>query len=317
MADIDLSGFDGKEGRPAFNVIGNNGEAFTGVFDGNGHTISRLTIVGVSYLGLFGQLDYGAEVRDLGLLDVSITGSGDLVGGLVGFNYRGNVTDCYIDGSVIGNYCVGGLVGMNSGYVTDCQSTGVVTGVWIAGGLVGKNGDQGTESTATVSCCYSAAAVSGNNDVGGLVGDNCFFGYVAQSYSTGSVNGKDYVGGLVGRNVPPYNQHWTTSIVTQCYSTGAVSGNGDNVGGLIGVNTGDLLPPWGGSGIVTQSFWDTETSNQTTGDGGIGKATAEMQTASTFLDAGWDFVDEIENGIDNIWWILEGQDYPRLWWENR
>ena len=44
-------------------------------------------------------------------------------------------------------------------------------------------------------------------------------------------------------------------------------------------------------------------------------AAAEMQTASTFLDAGWDFVNETENGTDDIWWIDEGQDYPRLWWE--
>jgi len=42
---------------------------------------------------------------------------------------------------------------------------------------------------------------------------------------------------------------------------------------------------------------------------------AEMQTASTFLDAGWDFLDETANGTEDIWWILEGQDYPRLWWE--
>ena len=40
-----------------------------------------------------------------------------------------------------------------------------------------------------------------------------------------------------------------------------------------------------------------------------------MQDASTFLEAGWDFTDETENGTDDIWWILEGQDYPRLWWE--
>ena len=40
-----------------------------------------------------------------------------------------------------------------------------------------------------------------------------------------------------------------------------------------------------------------------------------MQTESTFIDAGWDFIGEIENGTDDIWWILEGQDYPRLWWE--
>ena len=50
-------------------------------------------------------------------------------------------------------------------------------------------------------------------------------------------------------------------------------------------------------------------------DGGRGKTTAEMQTAKTFLDAGWDFVDETANGTEDIWWILEGKDYPRLWWE--
>jgi hypothetical protein len=40
-----------------------------------------------------------------------------------------------------------------------------------------------------------------------------------------------------------------------------------------------------------------------------------MQTAKTFLDAGWDFVGETANGDEDIWWILEGKDYPHLWWE--
>jgi len=39
---------------------------------------------------------------------------------------------------------------------------------------------------------------------------------------------------------------------------------------------------------------------------------SSMQTAGTFLYAGWDFMEEIENGTDNIWWINEGQNYPRL-----
>ncbi len=39
------------------------------------------------------------------------------------------------------------------------------------------------------------------------------------------------------------------------------------------------------------------------------------KTAATFLDAGWDFLNETANGTDDIWRILEGQDYPRLWWE--
>jgi hypothetical protein len=33
------------------------------------------------------------------------------------------------------------------------------------------------------------------------------------------------------------------------------------------------------------------------------------------LKAGWDFVDEVDNGIEDIWWIDEGKDYPRLTWE--
>jgi hypothetical protein len=40
-----------------------------------------------------------------------------------------------------------------------------------------------------------------------------------------------------------------------------------------------------------------------------------MMTAATFLEAGWDFVGEVENGTEEIWWIDEGRDYPRLWWE--
>jgi len=68
-------------------------------------------------------------------------------------------------------------------------------------------------------------------------------------------------------------------------------------------------------GMTTASFWDMETSGQSTSAGGTGLTTAEMQTESTFTDVGWDFVDESENGTEDIWWILEGRDTPRLWWE--
>ncbi len=40
-----------------------------------------------------------------------------------------------------------------------------------------------------------------------------------------------------------------------------------------------------------------------------------MQPAETLLEAGWDFVVEKANGTEDIWWILEGKDYPRLSWE--
>ena len=88
------------------------------------------------------------------------------------------------------------------------------------------------------------------------------------------------------------------------YSTGVVSGN-HHVGGLAGLN----------NDAVIQCFWDIQTSRQRTSAGGTGKTTSEMKTARTFLDARWDFVGETANGTEDIWWILEGKDYPRLTWE--
>ena len=61
---------------------------------------------------------------------------------------------------------------------------------------------------------------------------------------------------------------------------------------------------WGYPDLVTVSFWDKDTSGQMTSAGGEGKTTAEMQTESTFTDAGWDFIE--------IWDIGENQTYPFL-----
>jgi hypothetical protein len=311
MADIDLSAYDGKQGRLPFNIIGTGYDSpFTGVFDGNGHTISHLTITGRSYLGLFSRLRYPAEVKDLGLLDINVTAGSNVssVGGLVGSNgdylgaqKGGTITNCYSTGVVSGagpqaNY-FGGLVGTNYGEVSGCYSTAVVSGSWQVGGLVGGNGNfmflQGV-----VKYCYSTGTVRANSAVvGGLVGEN--FGTVTCCYSTGAVSGSQpwpWAGGLLGSN------HGT---VTHCYSTGAVSGTGWYVGGLT---------CWS-MGTVTNCFWDTQTSGQTTSAGGTGKTTAEMQSASTFLAAGWDFADETNNGTEDIWWIDEGWGYPHLWWD--
>jgi hypothetical protein len=126
------------------------------------------------------------------------------------------------------------------------------------------------------------------------------------SYSTGPVAGEHEVGGLVGSNY--------SGNVAMSYSVGAVSGN-EAVGGLVGRSRYESSSGRVYEGRTVKSFWDIETSGQATSDGGTGLTTTEMQTATTFLDAGWDFVDETENGTDDIWWILEGQDYPRLWWE--
>ncbi len=233
-ADIDLQADPQSEHVFAQAVI----PVFTGIFDGNDHTISHLMIKGQSFLGLIGQLGSGAQVKNLGVVDVNMTGSGNYIGGLVAHN-RGAVTQCFSSGVANGGVYVGGLVGYNDYY------GGTATG------------------------CYSAVAVRGHVS-----------------------------GGLIGYNA---------GAVTQCYSTGVVTGYGvSHVGGLAAD---------GSVKNATACFWDTQTSGQVTSAGGTGKTTAEMQTARTFLDAGWDFVGETANGTQDIWRIDEGKDYPRLWWE--
>jgi hypothetical protein len=351
MADIDLSVFDGKEGRPSFNIIAPDtvvaeffiffqGTAFTGVFDGNDHTISNFSYIStdINYIGFFGCIDgENALIKDLGLIDPDVdAGTAGAVGTLAGQLWNGTVTGCYvkggsvlagsaIDGRVIPGSAIGGLVGQNyDGTITDCYASASVSGTLGVGGLVGDN------SHGTITDCYASASVSGNNYVGGLLGSNsggkiskCYaagsvsdsgtsrwngifvgglvgynnLGTITDCYASASVSGNTYVGGLVGDN--DYDGRITTS-----YSTGTVSGSND-VGGLVGSNWGE----------VTDSFWDIETSGQATSAGGTGKTTEEMLTASTFLEAGWDFVDETENGIEDIWCICEGVDYPKLTWQ--
>lgn len=158
------------------------------------------------------------------------------------------------------------------------------------GGLVGLN------EYGEVTRCFSTGMVSGGVGVGGMVGYNYYGGRVVRCYSDTAVIGQKDVGGLVGLNY---------GDVSRCYSVGAVGAGGSmGIGGLVGYG-----------GTVTQSFWDIETSGQVASKGGTGKTTVEMQSAGTFLKAGWDFVDEIENGTENVWWIDEGKDYPRLTWE--
>ena len=290
------------------------GTPFTGVFDGNGHRISHLTSRGGNYLGVFGRLEYQAEIRNLGVVDANIVSSGGYVGGLAG-DSGGSVIRCYSTGAVRGGDVVGGLVGRNGGTVANCSSAAAVSGRYHVGGLAGYD-YYGTvaqcSSTGTVrgtdyiggllgynyygaaAQCFSTGAVHGHYDIGGLLGSN-HFGKVTDCYSTGAAEGTAYVGGLVGDN---------DGSVINCYSVGAVSGE-DTVGGVVGDNRS----------TVSQCFWDAQTSGQTPRRGGTGKTTRQMQTASTFLEAGWDFVGETKNGTEDLWWILEGRGYPRLRWE--
>jgi len=321
MADLDLSAYTGDE----FNMIGSDafvdsrrrsplqmlGSAapisFTGVFDGNGHTISNLTYVreGESYLGLFRHVnDPNAEIRDLGLIRPRVDGEtknygeyAEYVGSLVGFLSGGTIRNCYAsDVYVSGERSVGGLVGRvrpdwgdENSLLVDCYATGIVIGNDGVGGLVG--------SAHTITGCYADAIVRGHDHVGGLAG---WADTILNCYAQGTVVGNEHVGGLAGSI--NFNDG---DSVTNCYATALVLG-ATETGGLVGH---DVYPRYEYD-YIFESFWDVETTRQATNTGGKGKTTAQMQMLITFLAWG-----EGEN--EGVWTIDDGNDYPRLAWENR
>ena len=266
-----------------------------GEFDGNGHKISNLSFNFdfISDVGLFGYLAPGGNVTDLAAENVNITGD-ESVGGLVGWNIEGTVSNSSSTGSVTGEGSVGGLLGKNWGTVSDSYFTGTVTGESSVGGLVGHN-------YGPLSNSYSSGSVSGiSGSAGGLVGANGDVGTVSNSYSTASVTSDNNVGGLVGMNA---------GTVSNSYSTGSVTGS-SNVGGLVGVN--------GYGGTVSNSFWDTQTSGQATSDGGTGKTTAQMKNIATFSGAGWYIITVANADTRNpsyIWNIVDDVTYPFLSWQ--
>jgi len=262
------------------------GIPFSGVFDGNDLTISHLTITGDRYLGLFGKLDSGAIISDLGMEAVDVKGTDSDVGRLVGLND--------VNFGTGRGGAVGGLVGLNAGIITTSYSTGTVGGSGVVGGLVGFNDD-------IIITSYSTATVNGGGTVGGLVGHN--HGSIITSYSTGTVTGSVWIGGLVG---------WNHGSIITSYSTGTVTGMAE-VGGLVGMNGTQhfIISHTPSHGKITSSFWDMETSGQTTSAGGTGLTTADMQDINTYLDDGWDFVDETSNGTCD-YWKISPDDYPRL-----
>jgi len=213
----------------------------------------------------------------------------DKVGGLVGSNDSpGSVTGSHSTSDVTGHMGCGGLFGENYGTATACYSTGNTVGYASLGGLAGRNGGSLT------ACCATGAVTARGEDIGGLVGANQ--GTVSNCYATGWVWGGRRIGGLVGFN---------DSIGTIEYSYAGGGAVGAYAGGLVGV----------GTGTVTSSFWDSDVWGLDSSAGGEGKRTAQMKARSTFIEAGWDFVGETANGTEDFWWIDDGKDYPRLFWE--
>ena len=200
-ADINMAG---KEWTP---IGTDENNSYNGTFDGNGKTITGLTVnqSEKNYAGLFGCLGSDGKVQNLTLENVHISGV-FYVGSVVGTNF-GTVSGCTASGNITGTKsCIGGVVGQNKGTVTGCTVSGNISNNQYTGGVVGEN-------FGTVSACYHATGdVTGNiNYVGGVVGWN-YYGTVTACYH---VNGNVTATGNWVGSVAGYNGG--VGSVTACY----------------------------------------------------------------------------------------------------
>ncbi len=328
----------------AFPVIGYlvwdpyTSKPFKGIFDGNKKRIFNLNIarVGHDYTGLFGYVfGKGALIKDLTLVNPKIDGSTSMytggivgklrygtvsgcsveggkikgasnVGGLVGYNLNGVITNCTVEaiidgstgiGGITGYHCgnvihesgfsgtisgdsdIGGLAGDNDGQIEDCYAKGSVTGTGDrVAGLVGT-------SRGLVKYSYARATVTGNQQTGGLIGRNA--GDVVDSYAQGDVTGIYYAGGLAGIL---YDQ----GTISRCYAVSNMNPISEQMGNLVGLAD---------SGTVSASFSRDNASE------------AELLSEKTYTAVGWQFTGETLGSATNPWSICDGMNFPRLSWE--
>ncbi|HPR34008.1 MAG TPA: sugar-binding protein, partial [Prolixibacteraceae bacterium] len=312
MNDIDLTSYL-SEGGAGFVQWGTEGwlpvgdfdNRFDGILEGNNHTISGLWInrPTTDYIGLFGIIDISGVILNLHI---------DVANGE----------------NIIGREYVGVLTGVICGIIDHCSASGNVAGTGIVGGLIGYGE---TSSLTQKSCFYGNA--TGIAQVGGIAG--CVYGDISTSFSTGTVEGVFYIGGFSGQ--------LKNGAISDSYSRVNVTRTSEDyssVGGFVGENDqgtlyncystgwvkqdGTILASKGFCGSVKELYlmngnlWDSESSGATTTAGNAtGKTTAEMIAYTTFINEGWDFMDETTNGPVDNWGINRevNDGYPFLAWQ--
>ena len=219
--------------------IATNASPYTGIFEGQNHTISGLYFKQeTSFVGLFSA--NSGKIANVGILDSYFYGQpyyGCQVGGVCGYNTaKGAITNCYNTGIVRGSETVGGVCGSNYGTITNCSNKGNVgEDDDSVGGVSGSN-------YGTIINCNNAGIVSGKSYVGGVCGKNSNGGTVTNCNNTGEVRGtSQYIGGLSGDN--------DSSSITNCNNTGEVKATGKFVGGLSGGNYNN--------GTITNCYYDS------------------------------------------------------------
>ena len=303
--NIDLTGID-------WTPIGkDDNKAYTGTFDGNGKTITGLTVTGsYKYAGLFGDIDENGTVKNVVLEGVQITSdnSSGYAGGVAGDSW-GTIENCSVSGSVSGTTFAGGVVGSQwGGSITGCNSSATVKGVTFAGGIAGE-----TNSGASLTGCYATGNVTVENDgtnnshAGGVVGYNGG-GTLTACYATGNVIGTGtgtdpiYVGGVTGSN--------DLGTLTACYHAAeTVSGpDGATTGGVVGRNFKDSMI---GGGIISACYWGDNGQTQGIGEDQVGTGGTTMVTDGDWQNA----VTQMNAALSGKGWqyeLKDGNSLPAL-----
>lgn len=251
--DIDASGLV-NAANSTYNTIGRGKKAFTGTFDGDGHTIVGLQAKG----GIFGKLGSGAVVKNINIASSVFTGNniGDSVGAVAAENNGGSISGISGYGNTIkgSGGSIGGLVGKNYGGISNSNdhSTVIAGADTVAGGIAGVNGTKagigGTIDNVQSNSAVTTGGLTENqyaDNLGGIVGKNelSLNTYNINNVSAHGVTGKTgntkTSGGIVGTN---------EGIISNAYNESIIHGS-ENIGGLLGNNSGTLTAGYN-TGVV-------------------------------------------------------------------
>jgi hypothetical protein len=222
--DVNLAEYTGTQ----FNVIGDFPTAFTGVFDGNSHSISNFNydFLTTFEIGLFVHVNSpNAVIKNLTLIDPNVGQAAEGTGSLVGALSNGTIVKCAVLGGYIRGSYAGALVGRNSfGIISNCYATTTIIGestvnYWKLGGLVGYN--NGDISNCFASSVIVPTSIRVSEPFGGLVAHNT--GTILNCYSTSHIDITEATAGLTGSNTGSViNSFWDIETSGQTESAGGV-----------------------------------------------------------------------------------------------
>ncbi len=311
--DIDLK----ASGYPTWTPIGkvattsanNSFTAFSGVFDGQGHTISNIDITySGNYVGFFAVVS--GTIKNLAVTGTVNQPSGASAALLAGYlgqtGAPGTIENCSAVGTVTNSgmqaALLVGVATIDNGVIKNCYVGGSVTsnGTGYYGGIIGRT----TRPAVQITNCYSTADIKGTNYVGGIIGYFSGAGYVSNLYATGNIEGAQYVGGIAGKL---WDNASTTALVALNKS---IKGTADvgRVFGVLGTNA-TLDNCWGlkGMPITVSDATYTPTSDATLKDGGdVTEADNALSSSPNF------YANTLSWNFDTDWKMPADGGYPIL-----